>query len=682
MLVSSTLLPLTMILGLPLMSARSDQQQQQQEQQQGSPFDEASLSKCTGDKFWVNVTRRDDGDALTSACPRCGDLCRQARAVRLRCDLREYPCTCRCPENQTFRTDINLCVDSFSDCRSSSRIQLVDYLWTHFPTSPQPRASNDTNGSAPSACRVSRTQVLRCGGWVGLDSLNITEDAGLWKVALDTDGAGRYSLWWTGNLDAFQSLSGYILNLEISCHRENTETTSCAVVKMAGTRGYAVSVGGPSSPASVVVHGMTVGGEPTTEGAVPRWLVTSNSTAPTNYTKEMTDEEYKQLEMLVTAVCLSVALLLCVWLTCFALEKRVQSKKRGSEKQFASQTRTYTHEVSHCRKTLMDVYDMPMIRFNASMSGGGEEDETASLPVVPLKKKEKDSASAEKKRDREANGEESTSPSSSEQRMETGSSSNSSETLAGETAANQACYLGVPGKNANDPEFKNWRPCAKQPPNGASSKSLSSLSPTKRKNPPGILKKSPNTSPTRSPTRSPPMTRRSPTKKGILIKRSPILHKKWKNVVTRHFPHPQNASHNANQTHNAEGIEMKVVNGLSSAPEPHSVPKRSILKHSSRWKALAPKLAPMVRAEETEDNVTRRDTEEAKHHVVIKCEIHHEDERRETDVDSDEKAYTEKSPLTKSIKMVLDSRLDGTPNKKNCIEWRCEDYDGVPCTDV
>ncbi|XP_022081122.1 uncharacterized protein LOC110974079 [Acanthaster planci] len=670
MLVPSTVLPLTMILGLPLMSARSDHQQQQQ----GPPFDEASLLECTGDQFWVNVTRRDDGDALTSACPRCGDLCLQAGAVRLRCDLREYPCTCRCPENQTFRTDINLCVDSFSGCSShpsilkSSRIPFVDFPGTLSP-SPQPGASNDPD-SPVTPCQVRRTRVLRCGGWGSLESLNVTEDGQLWRVALETDRAVGSSVLWTGSQDAFQSLSGYVLNLEISCPSDNPETTSCAVVKMAGTRGYAVSMGS-TSPTSVV-HDVT-GEEVTTEGALLKWLVTSNSTSAGNYTKEMSDEEYRQLEMLVTAVCLSVALLLCVWLTCFALEKRVQSKKRGSEKHFASQTRTYTHEVSHCRKTLMDVYDMPMIRSNASTSGGTEEDDAASLPVVSLKKKEKEAAAAEKKRDHQANGEDSTSPSSSEQRIETGSSS---ETLASETAASQTSYLGVPGKNSNDPEFKNWRPCAKQPPSGAA-KSASSLSPIKKKNPPGILKKSPNTSPTRSPTRSPSMARRSPTKKGILIKRSPTLHMRWKGVVARHFQ--QSQAQPQSQTQSGEGIEMRVVNGLT-AQEPHQVPKRSILKHSSRWRALAPKLAPMVRAEEMDDDVPKQD-DDAKHRVVIKCEIHHEDERRETDLDSDEKAYTEKSPLTKSIKMVLDPRLDA-PNKKNCIEWRREEYDGVPCTDV
>ena len=41
---------------------------------------------------------------------------------------------------------------------------------------------------------------------------------------------------WTGSLDAFQSLSGYLLYLDISCD-SFTESTSCAVVKMAGTRG-------------------------------------------------------------------------------------------------------------------------------------------------------------------------------------------------------------------------------------------------------------------------------------------------------------------------------------------------------------------------------------------------------------------------------------------------------------
>ena len=123
---------------------------------------------------------------------------------------------------------------------------------------------------------------------------------------------------------------------------------------------------------------------------------------------------------------------------------------------------------------------------------------------------------------------------------------------------------------------------------------------------------------------------------------------------------------------------MKTVNGLNNV-EPQA-PKRSILKHGSRWRALAPKLVPMVKAEELDDDVTW-DGDDTKHQVVIKCEIHHEDERRETDPESDEKVYTEKSPLTRSIRMVLEPRLDA-PTKKNSIEWRCEDFDGVPCTDV
>ena len=126
-------------------------------------------------------------------------------------------------------------------------------------------------------------------------------------------------------------------------------------------------------------------------------------------------------------------------------------------------------------------------------------------------------------------------------------------------------------------------------------------------------------------------------------------------------------------------MELKTVNGLNQEPSP--APKRSILKHGSRWRALAPKLVPMVKAEELDEDIKWDGGEDKKHQVVIKCEIHHEDERREIDADSDEKMYTEKSPLTKSIKVVLDARLDA-PTKKNCIKWRCDEIDGVPCTDV
>ena len=63
----------------------------------------------------MNVTRESDGDLVVIPCRGgCEDLCRTFGAVRIRCDLRDWPCQCKCASGNTFRTDSAKCVDYFS----------------------------------------------------------------------------------------------------------------------------------------------------------------------------------------------------------------------------------------------------------------------------------------------------------------------------------------------------------------------------------------------------------------------------------------------------------------------------------------------------------------------------------------------------------------------------------------
>ncbi|KAJ8046883.1 hypothetical protein HOLleu_05713 [Holothuria leucospilota] len=57
-----------------------------------------------------------------------------------------------------------------------------------------------------------------------------------------------------------------------------------------------------------------------------------------------------------------------VWLTCFLVEKKVQRKhsRTVTISTPTSSSKTYTYEVSSVRKTLMEMFDMPMIKIHSS----------------------------------------------------------------------------------------------------------------------------------------------------------------------------------------------------------------------------------------------------------------------------------------------------------------------------
>lgn len=63
----------------------------------------------------MNVTRVVDGDLVVVPCRgRCGELCSNIGAIRIRCDLRAWPCQCKCASGTTFRTDTARCVNTFN----------------------------------------------------------------------------------------------------------------------------------------------------------------------------------------------------------------------------------------------------------------------------------------------------------------------------------------------------------------------------------------------------------------------------------------------------------------------------------------------------------------------------------------------------------------------------------------
>lgn len=59
----------------------------------------------------VNLTRTVNGDEFTKHCGlNCDKLCHSARAVRLRCDVKETPqCRCKCLRNETIIGDSLTC---------------------------------------------------------------------------------------------------------------------------------------------------------------------------------------------------------------------------------------------------------------------------------------------------------------------------------------------------------------------------------------------------------------------------------------------------------------------------------------------------------------------------------------------------------------------------------------------
>ncbi|XP_070558403.1 uncharacterized protein [Ptychodera flava] len=54
----------------------------------------------------------------------------------------------------------------------------------------------------------------------------------------------------------------------------------------------------------------------------------------------------------IGGLCTAVGLLLCLWLICFAIEKRIHSRKRAVERHYLPQSRSYPIQVAEMRKAL------------------------------------------------------------------------------------------------------------------------------------------------------------------------------------------------------------------------------------------------------------------------------------------------------------------------------------------
>eukprot|EP00057_Strongylocentrotus_purpuratus_P023270 XP_011677744.1 PREDICTED: putative protein TPRXL [Strongylocentrotus purpuratus] len=107
----------------------------------------------------MNVTRVVDGDLVVVPCRgRCGELCSNIGAIRIRCDLRDWPCQCKCASGTTFRTDTARCVNTFNECSrfrdSGSRTSSSDVMFLDLPlspSSPTPSSSASSPSSSPSS---------------------------------------------------------------------------------------------------------------------------------------------------------------------------------------------------------------------------------------------------------------------------------------------------------------------------------------------------------------------------------------------------------------------------------------------------------------------------------------------------------------------------------------------------
>ncbi|XP_033120015.1 uncharacterized protein LOC117119337 [Anneissia japonica] len=68
------------------------------------------------------------------------------------------------------------------------------------------------------------------------------------------------------------------------------------------------------------------------------------------------------LEFLIWMICMSASFILCVLFVYSAFEKRKQKRKQGKDKHSTLQSKYYAHEVAGVRKTLMECYNMPLIK--------------------------------------------------------------------------------------------------------------------------------------------------------------------------------------------------------------------------------------------------------------------------------------------------------------------------------
>eukprot|EP00057_Strongylocentrotus_purpuratus_P003320 XP_003726401.1 PREDICTED: uncharacterized protein LOC100893292 [Strongylocentrotus purpuratus] len=377
----------------------------------------------------------------------------------------------------------------------------------------------------------------------------------------------------------------------------------------------------------------------------------------------------ERLEVIVTGLCVGVAILFAFWLVCFLVEKRSQSKymKRGSDKQNVSQTRQYPHEVATVRKTLMEIYDMPMIRVansdeEGSESGSGQSTGSRGRSRLESEGDEQNS---------------STNISSSDQ--PTGADSSSSEdtlrkkeTKKKTTFADPKVHLDIP-KEGTPEKFGTWRPVAKAglgSPGEVRSNRFIATSPTAQPKrallaggrSPSILKKPSNFNANKSP---PSILRFS---RGRKIREDPTTIEM--NSMGDHLNH----GYSSPKKHS------KLVSALKSSDS---------RKHKrTRFKMDEPEDIGNCAGAGAETSVPVGNKALPKQ--LVTCEVHFEtplapilngelEAEDELDDDDEDEEVTERTPLKKNVNFVVVEKGLASKCKFN-LSW--EDTDGLPCTDV
>ncbi|XP_072025829.1 uncharacterized protein [Amphiura filiformis] len=658
--------------------------------------------------FQINVTRSTAGDTIQSYCRQCSELCDYAKSVRIRCDLKETPCVCRCQQGQTFRTDIMKCVETFTECinidTNSDGVfhiittddtsiekeqteqavlatslapitiefnhtyeEALDYYTTTTTFStPQSIPSNSHN------CEVVSSEFLDGIIWnsslpvkpnVSQDNITQeTEEQVTWNFDLDEDTIP--SVRWTGSESEFKQLSGLLVRLRVRC--VTIETEICAMVKVEGIKTYTIFWPSPSTAAPTKTTRTTMGDEPQfivrigtsdpSSATTPVYqAITSTAGNKTDVLTGLVANE--ELEVIVTGVCVGVAIIMCLWMTCFAIEKRVQTTRaRGEGK--TSSSRTYTYAVSSCRRNLMENYDMPMIK----VAKPKDDDDSSSSEGQRKKKSESSSSSFRSNGDADAEAEDTTSPSSSEQRAETGSSTENTPKKKS-SFKQPPSYLDLPTKPGRE-GFGTWRPVAKQ----------GSLSPGYGPHPTGdgklkgILKMTPHHKPT-------------PILKNSILKK-PKVDQHLKGLsppFSRRFVRTGSKRNQPNE--GGDYLELQTLNGTSSKG---ASPTKGEGRHISSFRhaVLSVKARKSARFKVDEldaEGSNKKDEKDGKKQVVITCEVHHVDEtpngRRESEDNEENVKCSELEPLTKET-------YAANQLKRNCFEMRWEDNDTAQTASV
>ncbi|XP_071502241.1 uncharacterized protein [Diadema antillarum] len=479
------------------------------------------------------------------------------------------------------------------------------------------------------------------------------------------------------NTTGSERLKGSIIRINYSCFHD-VQPPSCLVFKIAGSRDYSVATDvllqtktTPSTARNRLglsngLESMTsvYNGSTTPGPAVTLATAGGNGTTRNGTTTDDAQSAYEErLEVIVTGLCVGVAVLLCLWLACFLVEKRSQSKymKRGSDKQTVSQTRQYPHDVATVRKTLMEIYDMPMIRV-------AQSDDEAS----------ESGSSAQSSRGRgrlESEGDEqnsSTNISSSDQ--PTGADSSSSEdTLRKKEPKKKSAsfseprvHLDIPKDTATD-KFGQWRPVAKigSPGEVRSNKFIKTSPPAHPKRPlvggrsPSILKKPGNISANKSPPSILRFSRgRRSREECTTIEMNSLSHSPKK--------------------------QMKLVSALKSSESKRHKRTRFKMDEPDEAPVMAGNCAGADAAAAGRKASPVTDTPKQ----LVTCEVHFQmpthatlngDLEAEDEFDDDDEEVTERTPLKKDVDFVVVEK--GLMSKCNFnLSW--EDTDGLPCTDV